>query len=224
MNAEEHRAVRESLGVFVLGQLDDDERAAVQAHVDGCPACQAEVAELAPLRAALQDVDPARLGALPSPPADLGDQVLERIRGDRREIRRRSLVRRSVAGLVLAAAIVGAFVLGGALSPPPTTPAAPPVQELAVRLAVGGLEADAGLVKHTWGTELKLQATGLQDGDAYTVTFIRADGSEVPGGTFLGTGGNRLNCSLNGALPIDETAEVTVTDADGVVVLDAVPA
>jgi len=222
VNAEEHRALRELLGVYVLGQLDDDERSAAQAHLDGCPACQAEVAELAPLREALLGVDPTRVGALPSPPADLGDHVLGRIRDEGRHVRRRALVRRGVTGLVLAAAIVGAFVLGGTLSAPPSTPAAPPVQELTVRLAAVGLQADAGLVKHTWGTELKLEATGLQDGSAYTVTFIRNDGTEVPGGTFLGTGVNQLRCSLNGALPIDEASEVTVTDAAGVVVLDAV--
>ena len=86
------------------------------------------------------------------------------------------------AGLGLAAAIVGAFFLGGLLNPPPTTPAALPVQELAVRLAATGLQADAGLVKHTWGTELKLEATGLRNGGAYTVTFIRSDGTTSPAG------------------------------------------
>lgn len=221
MNAEEHRVLRELIGAFVLGQLDEPQLGAMQAHLDGCPACQAEVAELAPLRLALRDVDPARVGAQASPPADLGDQVLARIRHSGRELRRNTLLRRGVAGLLVAAAVVGAFVIGSYLGPRPSTPDAPPVQELAVRLTVSGVHADAGLVRHTWGTELQLAATGLQDGGAYTVTFTRRDGTDVSGGTFLGTGERELRCSLNAALPLDDASKVTITDTVGSVVLDA---
>ena len=219
MNAEDHRALREMIGAFVLDQLDDAERTRVQAHIDGCPACQAEVAELSPLAPALLRVDPARLGAQPSPPPDLGDQVLQRIRDGRRDRRRSRVVGRVASGVLIAAALVGAFVLG--LRQAPTTTAAPAVVPLAVHVDVEGVQADAGLVKHTWGTELQLQATGLENGGAYTVTFTTIEGGTVAGGTFLGTGGNPLRCSLNAALPIDDAAAVTVTDAAGTVVLDA---
>ena len=218
MNAEDHRALRELIGAFVLDQLDDAERTRLQAHIDGCPACQAEVAELAPLAPALLRVDPARLGAQPSPPPDLGDQVLQRIREGRRDRRRSRALGRVASGVLIAAALVGAFVLG--LRQAPTT-AAPPVVPLVVHVDVDGVQADAGLVKHTWGTELQLQATGLEDGGAYSVTFTTVEGGTVSGGTFLGTGANPLRCSLNAALPIDDAAAVTVTDAAGTVVLDA---
>lgn len=218
MNAEDHRAIRELLGAYVLNQLDDTERTSVQAHIDGCPACQAEIAELAPLAPALLRVDPARLGAQPTPPPDLGDQVIQAIRTGRRERSRGRLVKSLGAGLLVAAALVGAFVLG--LRQAPTT-AAPPVIPLSLHVDVTGVQADAGLVRHTWGTELQLQATGLQNGRAYTVTFTRSDGTEVSGGTFLGTGGNPLRCSLNAALAIEDAAAVRVNDAGGVLVLDA---
>jgi predicted anti-sigma-YlaC factor YlaD len=219
VNADDHRAVRELLGAYVLGQLDDAERTRVQAHVDGCPACQAEIAELAPLAPALRRVDPGRLGALPSPPPDLGEAVLQRVREGRRDRNRGQLLRRSAAGLLVAAALVGAFFLGVRQAPTPT--AALPVVPLSVRVDVDGVQADAGLVKHTWGTELQLEATGLENGGAYTVTFTRTDGTEVAGGTFLGTGANPLRCSLNAALPIDDAAAVRVNDAGGALVLDA---
>jgi Putative zinc-finger len=209
------------LGAFVLDQLDEPERSSVRAHVDGCPGCQAEVSELAPLAPALQGVDPARLSTLPSPPPELGDQVLAAIRSSRRGANNRRLAKRGAAALLLAAVIVGAFFLGLRMAPVAPTTAAPPVEELSVRLAVPGVQADAGLVKHTWGTELRLEATGLRDGGAYTVTFTRDDGTQVPAGTFLGTGGNPLRCSLNAAVPLADTAGVTVTDAAGALVLDA---
>ncbi len=214
--------MREMIGAYVLGQLDERDHSAVRAHVEGCPACQAEVAELAPLRLALRDVDPARMGGTSSPPQDLGDQVLGRIREDRRSLRGPTLLRRGGAGLLVAAALAGAFIAGSASGAGSNTPVAPPVVELAVRLAVSGVQADAGLVRHTWGTELQLAASGLRDGDAYTVTFVRRDGSDVSGGTFLGTGEKELRCSLNAALPLDDASKVTVTDTAGSLVLDAV--
>lgn len=215
MNAE-HRALRELLGAFVLGQLDDNEKLALQAHLDGCAECRAELAEIAPLVDMMRGADPDRVTAPAEPPAELAERIGESIRTSRRQRDRKTLVRRGAAGLLVAAALVGAFFLGTTRDP-----AAPPVVPLAVHLTATGVQADAGLVKHTWGTELKLKATGLQDGGSYTVTFFRADGSTVPGGTFIGTGSNTLNCSLNGALPLDEMVEVTVTDAAGGLVLDA---
>ena len=47
-----------SLGVYVLGAADGAERARVEAHLPGCPACQAELMKLAPL--------PGLLAGLPS--------------------------------------------------------------------------------------------------------------------------------------------------------------
>ena len=58
MTEDAHRDLRESLGAFVLGQLDQTETARVRAHLDGCEACRAEYDSLAPLAAALRDVDP----------------------------------------------------------------------------------------------------------------------------------------------------------------------
>ena len=106
--------MREMIGAYVLGQLDEQDHRAVQAHLDSCPACRAEVAELAPLRLALRDVDPARMGGTSSPPQDLGDQVLGRIREDRRSLGGRTLLRRGGAGLLVAAALAGAFIAGSA--------------------------------------------------------------------------------------------------------------
>lgn len=220
MNAEDHRSLRELVGAYVLGGLTDAERVSVQAHLDGCAECRAEVDELAPVAAALQGVDPAALGPLTPPPTELGDNILAAVRDHSRRRDRDRWVRRAGAGLLAAAVLAGVFFLGIQAAPAPATP---PVIAMSVQNVASGVQAEAGLVRHTWGTELKLEATGLAEG-SYTVTFVRADGSEVPGGTFTGTGANTLNCSLNGALPLDQTTEIVVTDASGTVVVDAVAA
>ncbi len=40
---EEHHRYREQIGAFVLGKLDGGERTGMQAHLNSCPLCQAEV-------------------------------------------------------------------------------------------------------------------------------------------------------------------------------------
>jgi len=47
MTAEGCRRWRESLGVHALGALEGPERAALEAHLEGCPGCSEEVASLA---------------------------------------------------------------------------------------------------------------------------------------------------------------------------------
>ncbi len=219
MNAEEHRALRELIGAYVLDGLTDAERLALQAHLDGCAECRAEVEELTPVVTTLRGVDPDALDvSTTAPPPALGEVILASVRERSRRRDRERLLRRTGAGLLAAAVLVGVFFLGVQLAP---TPATPPVIAMTVDRVANGVQAEAGLVRHTWGTELKLTATGLAEG-AYTVVFVRDDGTVVPGGTFIGTGANTLNCSLNGALPLDRTAEIVVTDATGAVVVDAV--
>lgn len=80
MNRDEHRELRESLGLYALDLLPEDVRTAVRAHLDGCRDCRAELAAIAPLATPLRTVDPARLGALPAPPEGLRESIVERVR------------------------------------------------------------------------------------------------------------------------------------------------
>ncbi|WP_243731132.1 anti-sigma factor family protein [Modestobacter roseus] len=51
--------------MYALGAGTADERAVVRAHLEGCAACRAELAELTPVAARLADVDPDRLDEPP---------------------------------------------------------------------------------------------------------------------------------------------------------------
>lgn len=208
--------MRELLGAYVLGQLAEPERTEIARHLAGCPSCRAEASDLEPVASALRELEAVDVASAEE--VDLGDQVVRHIHAHERLSRRRSRLRRVSAGLVAAVSVAAAFA-GGAWYAGPRTD--PPVVPVTVRQAAPGVLADAGLVRHTWGTELKLQASGLTAGASYTVTFVRDDGSRVGAGTFLGTGSQPLNCSVNAALPVDAAAEVIVTDAAGALVIDA---
>jgi anti-sigma-K factor RskA len=213
----EHQELREQLGAYVLGQLDLATRTALETHLADCASCRAEVAELEPVVAALDVLGPARFDA-PAPPAELEHQLLDEVGHRRRAAVRRDRVRRVGGTALVAASVAAAFAAGTWYAGPRTDP---PVIPVVMTLDQPGLTVDAGLVRHTWGTELKLEATGLRDGQSYAVTFLADDGSRVSAGSFLGTGTRPVRCSVNAAIPVDAATRLEVTDPRGQLVMDA---
>jgi anti-sigma-K factor RskA len=214
---DEHAALRELLGAYVLDQLDPPTRSTVSAHLPTCAGCRAEVAELGPVVAALQRLDPT-VSPEANPPEHLVDQVIEHIHQRQRFAVRRTRWRRAGAGVLVAASLTGAFGLGSWFA---DTRGGPPVVPVDFKVQAAGVSADAGLVRHTWGTELKLEATGLTEGASYTVLFVGDDGARVGAGSFLGTGAKPVVCSVNAAIALDAASELRVTDETGALVLDA---
>lgn len=217
---EGHQELREQLGVFALGHGSPMERAALRAHLDGCAACRAELAELTPLAARLADVDPDRLDETPAPPAGLRDAVLARIAAEPRppvrlaDHRRRRLVAAAAAVAIAAAA----FAVGWLVRP---QPAPGPLEPVAVQTADTGIEASAAVVPHTWGVEVKLSGSGFTAGEVYSVTVRQADGDQVPAGAFLGIGPGELDCNLNSPVLRADAAGFDVVDAEGAVVVSS---
>jgi hypothetical protein len=106
---EEHHGYQELIGAFLLGKLDRVERMAMQAHLSGCPVCQAEVKELEPVVAALAYAAPDRIEEAPQPPGDLEESTLAPIFGQKHRARRR---RRQFQWSGLAAAAICVIVVG----------------------------------------------------------------------------------------------------------------
>jgi anti-sigma-K factor RskA len=71
----DHERWEDSSGSYLLGAMPDDEAMAYAAHLEVCPACRAEVDELAPAAAAL----PASVLPVAVPVA-LGDRVMAEVR------------------------------------------------------------------------------------------------------------------------------------------------
>lgn len=219
-----HEELREAIGAYVLGQLDDDFRAALDAHLVGCAECRAEVADLAPLAVALRQVDPDRI--VPSDlvvPAALDDRIsraLEQESGTSVHAHPRFGARRwapAAVGAVLGAAAAAAVVL--ALVQPAEPPAGPKIIAVSDVRAASGVQAVAGLVDHTWGVEIKLEATGLPAGQAYDVMVIDAAGKEYDAGAFLGVSGRKVVCSMNSSVLLVDAARFEVVNPGGDVVI-----
>jgi hypothetical protein len=181
MTADPCREHREQLGALVLGRLQGAERAAVQAHVDGCEACTREVAELAPLAGLLARVDPAHVEAPPAPPARLGELVSQRIRAEGRvRTQRRRLTGLALAGAA-AAAVIAAFAATSLLE---SSESGPPTQSVTFPSSRPGVNVSAAVAPRAWGSELTMTVRGIRPGTLCRVWLRRTDGQRVPAGSF----------------------------------------
>jgi hypothetical protein len=165
----------------------------------------------------------AALAALPEdwddmtdPPEDdlLRERIVRAVRRERRTARLPLLVGAAASAVLLAG---GGYSLG-TTQDPPATGAVPVAAPLLVRAGTPGVAATAGLVAHTWGTEVQLVASGLQQ-VPYTVTLTTRDGRRVEAGSFLGVTDRPVRCSLNGWPLVPDVVAVDVTDPQGEAVL-----
>jgi hypothetical protein len=182
MKADACRGWRENLGALLLEQLDDDERAATEAHLAGCATCRAELDLLAPVARALPLADPEQLGPAPAPPRSLAKRVARGIAAEQRARRVRRFRLGGVAVAVAAAAAVAAAVLlggGTSVQQPGVQP-----QRVAFASTPRGVEIGATLSPRPWGSEISLQVRGITPGTRCQVWLRRPDGRRVDAGSF----------------------------------------
>lgn len=211
MTADEHRALRDMLGALALGQLSPADEGGLRSHLAGCASCRDELASLRPVVRQLELLAPAALQSPVRPPADLAHRVTRAVATARAGERRAWYTRIAlVAGAAaVAAAVVSALVVRG------LQPDAAPLEPVPVAVAAAGVTASADLVAHTWGTEIKLTATGLEAGATYRVAIVTADGIERSAGEFVGTGARPMLCNLNSGVLRPDAAGFIVVDDSG---------
>lgn len=221
MTSEDHHRYRDLLVASLFDDLDEEERIEFQEHLDGCEVCRAEFRELRPAVLALESAVPedAEEG-LPPPPADLEARTFARIVAEARKRKRR---RRYAWASGAAAAAVVLFVVGFFALVPALAPvfSGAPTEPVAFSAVPPGVEAEAGLISHTWGTETVLVADGLEVGQTYDVTLTSADGEQVPSGTFVVTEEAPITCNLTAALLREDATRLEVLPEGGEPVLEA---
>ncbi len=210
-----HQEFRESLGAYVLGQLDAAERAQLDEHLASCEECRAEVTELSPLAAGLRSVD---LDALMPvgivPPPELDDRIRAALPSASAHSPRFRGWKPAAAGL--AVGIAASTVIAVSLpDDKPATVAGPTIISVDRINAESGVTASAGLVDHTWGVEIKLSATGLPADQAYDVKVIAKNGKEYEAGEFVGVAGKTITCNMSSSVLLADATSFTVVDAAG---------
>lgn len=203
------REWRESLGAYALGQLEGNERAALEAHLEGCARCRAELASLEPVTRMLPHADPARFESAPQPPADLGARIAAVIEGERQRAQKRRR-RRLFGGFALggataalAAAALAIFVLGGGGG-------GNPEQHVRFASLPPGVNIDATLEPHAFGTEIHMYVHGIPSGTLCRVSLRGPNGVVYPAGTFRYRWGDDSDAVLSSALDLSRTRAVVV--------------
>jgi hypothetical protein len=202
------RSRREDIGAYLLGTLSDDRRAALMAHLDGCPACRAELEELEGVARLLPLADPVRSAERPVPPAHLRDAVFHRIAHERRLQRRKS---RALAGAVAAAAAVIAIGILVVATQGDDHPIA--------TVSFARNDSSARLEYFPWGTQIELSVAGLPGEEVYGVWLEKDDGSRVPAGSFWAPKDGESEVTTSAALNFEDCSGIGVSNADGKTVL-----
>jgi hypothetical protein len=207
MKTEGCRDWRHLLGAYALGDLTAEERAGVEAHLEGCPECRTEAEALDSVARLLPLADPDRFSRpAPQPSPDLGKQIAATIGREQRVVRRRRRWRFGFAlsGAAAAAAAVLAIVIlpgGGGGSPE---------QHVQFGTLPGGIKIYATLQPHAYGTEIHMYVKGVRSGTLCRVYLRGPRGERVPAGTFTYRWGDDSTAVLSSALDLSRTRAIGV--------------
>ena len=209
MKTESCREWRESLGAYALGQIDEQERVALEAHLEGCPGCRAEAESLRAVTTLLPHADPAHFEQpAPAPPANLGARIAATIGAERRSQRRRRQWRLGLslsgATAAAAAAVLAIFVLGGGSG------GSGPEQHVAFRSLPPGVKIAATLEPQAFGTEIRMYVSGIRSGTLCRVYMRGPSGASVSAGTFRYRWGGDDTAVLSTALDLSRAEALIV--------------
>ena len=210
VSRHEHGRWQGLLGAYALGHLPEDLSTALEAHLDGCPACRAELKGFEEVALALPLADPARVeGEVDEPAGEVEAQIFTRVAAERAAGRMRRTVGVAAAAVLVVVAVLGASLLGGE-------------DGTRVPLAgeTAGSSAEALVEPRPWGTRIELVVAGLPGDATYRVWLERSDGERVPAGTFRGVRDRELTVVLASALPLGLAVAVGVSAEDGSTLLE----
>jgi Putative zinc-finger len=215
MKTDSCREWRESLGAYALGQLGEDERLRLAAHLEGCPRCRAELEQLTSLSQPMAVADPARFETAPALPPSLAVKVASAIGRERlRRRRRRAGFSLAFAGAGAAvAAALAIFAFGGSTT-------AVPERHVTFTSLPKGIQVSAKLLPNAFGTEIHMYVKGVSSGTLCRVYLRGRDGSRLSAGSFRYRWGDGSYPILSSGLDLSKTAALELRIGDRTYVAD----
>jgi hypothetical protein len=207
MKTDACRQWKEELGAYALGHLANEERARLEAHLEGCPACRAEADSLFAVSRLLPHADPQRFGPAPQPPAELGKRIAATIGNERRSKRRQRRLRFGLgfggAAAATAMAVLAIFVLSSGSE-------GGPEQHVAFRSLPSGVKIAATLEPQAFGTEIHMYVKGISSGTLCRVYMRGPGGDDVSAGSFRYRWGADDSAVLSAALDLSRAEALVV--------------
>lgn len=199
------------LALEVVGQLADEDRLALSAHLDGCEECRDERHDLAGLARILPAADPDHLGGH-EVPFELQSAVFDRLHSDAESERWGHRVRYGLGAVAAASVAAVALVIGLSGSPGPG--------ETTVALhGSQGVVASAELISKPWGTAVHIEESGQAGGQDLSVSMRTRGGSWWGAGTYRTVTGHPVQVDLACAVPRSKITEIWVRNSGGHTVL-----
>ena len=198
------------LAVLAMGALDQADSLALLSHVEGCPRCTANLAELRTTVAALDMADPDLLDPVTAPPAGLDARVLAAV--DREANRRQRAVRITRWSVAAAAAVLMLAGLGWVISSRGGAPGeeGTTVEFASITASEPQVSGTATVTGRAWGTEVILVVGGTEPGTVYRVWLADGSGQRIPAGTFQGAD-RTLKVTVASALPRQQATNLGMT-------------
>ena len=203
-----HERCRQALGSYLVGALDPAERATVETHLAGCPACREELSSYAGIpglmsRLTLDEV----LGEALLPPPSLLPAVLAAVEAER--LRKARRLRGWQAGAAVAAVAAAASVVA-AVGLPATGPSRTAFTSAARVVASGDLAIDG----KPWGTALHLRVH-LPDSPSYTAWAVDGNGTRTVAASWGRTPGGSMRVDGATSLRPATLRSVLITNDQG---------
>ena len=168
---------RIALGAYVIGSLDPNERAALDRHLETCPACRDELADLAVLPGLLGRVDVADVVAgEPAAPPEFLERLLHAASDERRSGRRWRVLS-AVAAIAVVFAAAGAIGVQVANDNGGRSGISPNAQVFTVTDSLSHVTAKLTATPKGWGTAVRIQLTGVQQGLTCSLIVVGPGGA-----------------------------------------------
>jgi predicted anti-sigma-YlaC factor YlaD len=201
---------RGQLALAAIGRLPENEKLALEAHLEGCPACRIEYSDLSGLEKALSAADPDRLDQIVAVPGTLRSAVLGTLDTEasrhRRAMRMRFATAAAVVLLALGAGVI-AIVSSGQKQPPAT-------HTIALS-GPGGAHATVELTAESWGTAVDLRAYEASAHGFLTVSMRADNGRWWVAGTYQAVTGSPVDVKMSCAVPSNQIDAIEVTNEAG---------
>jgi hypothetical protein len=209
----EHEPVKELLGGYLLGGLDELDQRRVDAHLRHCAVCRDELELLAPVPELLKALPngAAAPPLRPAPPVHL-ENLLHRVRATRRR-------RARVPWLAAAAAIVVMLVVSTALLLRPTDPVGTTVTFAAA--APSRAAGRAVLTERPWGTSVVVKMTNLPASGLCMLQVVGRDGRVEQAATWGPTLTEAAQVTGGSSMQLSTVRAVNVVDEGGHVLATA---
>jgi predicted anti-sigma-YlaC factor YlaD len=211
----DHESVRELLGGYLLGGLDESDQRLVDAHLRTCALCRDELDLLGPvpeLLLRLPGGPPGTITQSGPPPAIHLEKLLSQVRARRRRLRRSLLT--LVAGIVVVVGLAVGFALKPLSAEGGTTVAFTPV-------AQSSTSGHAVLTAKPWGTAVSVRMSGLPPTGLCVLQVVGRDGRVEQAATWGPTATDAVQVTGGSSMAVSAVRAVNVLGEGGRVLATA---